>query len=174
VSFQLEEALDLLERTPSICRSWMRDLALPWVEAREGPDSFSSRDVIGHLVQGEEEDWLTRTHVILEHGPQVAFEPFDRTGFRHRYEGQSLAELLDRFEELRSRNVAALRTMELSDEDLKLSGSHPTLGAVNLRQLLATWVVHDQAHIAQIARVMAKRYAEEVGPWAEYLGILQR
>ena len=53
-------------------------------------------------------------------------------------------------------------------------GTHPELGAVNLRQLLATWAAHDLANIAQIARVMACRYTSEVGPWAPYLSILSR
>jgi hypothetical protein len=34
--------------------------------------------------------------------------------------------------------------------------------------------VHDLNHIGQIARVMAKRYGEVVGPWKEYLPILSR
>jgi len=45
---------------------------------------------------------------------------------------------------------------------------------VTLEQLLATWVAHDLGHVAQIARVMAKRYAGEVGPLRRYLPILAR
>jgi len=50
---------------------------------------------------------------------------------------------------------------------------HPALGLVTLRQLLATWTAHDLGHILQITRVMAKRYREEVGPWAEYLSVMR-
>jgi hypothetical protein len=32
--------------------------------------------------------------------------------------------------------------------------------------------VHDLTHVAQIARVLAKRYRDAVGPWREYLGVL--
>jgi hypothetical protein len=35
-------------------------------------------------------------------------------------------------------------------------------------------VAHDLGHIAQTARVMAKRYKETVGPWRAYLPILDR
>lgn len=174
MSFELDEAIDLLKRTPGICRSWMRDLPAAWTDAREGPESFSPRDVIAHMVQGEEEDWLARARIILEHGAQRPFEAFDRYGFRDLYEGQSTEELLDRLEELRSRNLLALRSMNLTEEDLAQPGQHPELGAVNLRQLLASWVVHDLAHLGQVARVMAKRYASDVGPWAEYLPVLAR
>ncbi|HSR41999.1 MAG TPA: hypothetical protein VLL48_07505, partial [Longimicrobiales bacterium] len=53
-------------------------------------------------------------------------------------------------------------------------GLHPELGPVTLRQLLSTWVAHDLTHIAQIARVMAKQYRHEVGPWRRYLPLLDR
>jgi len=57
---------------------------------------------------------------------------------------------------------------------LDREGVHPAFGRVTLRQLLATWVCHDLAHLAQIARVMAKQYRDAVGPWKEYLAILDR
>jgi hypothetical protein len=44
---------------------------------------------------------------------------------------------------------------------------------VTLRQLLATWLVHDLTHIRQIVTVIAKRYEQEVGVWREYLAILK-
>ena len=50
---------------------------------------------------------------------------------------------------------------------------HPELGESTLRQLLATWVVHDLNHIRQIVTVMAGRYYSEVGAWREYLSILK-
>jgi hypothetical protein len=37
---------------------------------------------------------------------------------------------------------------------------------------LSAWVIHDLGHIKQIVRVMAKQYGAEVGPWTEYLTIL--
>jgi hypothetical protein len=57
---------------------------------------------------------------------------------------------------------------------MSLEGEHPSLGTVTLRNLLATWVAHDLSHLGQIARVMAKQYREEVGPWREYLPIMDR
>jgi hypothetical protein len=63
---------------------------------------------------------------------------------------------------------------QLTDAQLALEAEHPELGTVTLRQLLATWVAHDLGHIAQIARVMAKQYRETVGPWREYLPVLDR
>jgi hypothetical protein len=55
-----------------------------------------------------------------------------------------------------------------------LEGEHPELGPVTLRNLLATWVAHDLNHLGQIARVMAKQYRDAVGPWRQYLPIMDR
>jgi hypothetical protein len=43
---------------------------------------------------------------------------------------------------------------------------------VTLRHLLATWVAHDLDHLTQIARVIARQYADDVGPWRAYLRII--
>jgi len=65
-----------------------------------------------------------------------------------------------------------LNGWQLSESQLELTGVHPTFGPVTLRQLLAAWVVHDLGHIAQIARVMAKQYRDEVGPWTPFMPVL--
>jgi hypothetical protein len=41
-----------------------------------------------------------------------------------------------------------------------------------MRQLLATWVAHHLDHLVQIARVLARQYSDEVGPWRAYLRII--
>ncbi len=84
-----------------------------------------------------------------------------------------MTQLLDEFKTLREKNIEYLRSKKLTDKNLEEKGIHPTFGEVTLSQLLSTWVVHDLNHIAQISRVMAKQYKVEVGPWIEYLRILQ-
>jgi len=128
---------------------------------------------VGHLIHGEETDWVPRARIILEHGEGRPFEPFDRFAQLGRFAGESLDPLLDRFAELRRANVEVVRSWRLTEAQLALPGRHPELGSVSLQQLLATWAVHDLNHIAQIARVLAKRYTEEVGAWRTYLSILK-
>ena len=84
-----------------------------------------------------------------------------------------MKELLDRFETLRSRNLDELGSLRLGPADLERKGLHPELGPVTLGELLATWVAHDLDHVAQVARVMARRCREDVGPWRAFLRILQ-
>lgn len=158
------EAMAVLSRTPRALRGLLEGLDDPWLDAREGPETFSPRDVLGHLILGEETDWIPRLRLILDHGAARPFEPFDRFGFRERYGSKPVSHLLDVFEGLRTENLRALEAARLAPADLARPGRHPELGPVTLGQLLATWVAHDLNHLAQITRVMAKRYAEEVGP----------
>jgi len=172
--FDLSEAIPVLRRTPRTLRALLSDLPEPWLHGREGPDTWSPFDVVGHLIDGEETDWIPRVRIILGGGSNPVFEPFDR--FRHLRlnGGKPLADLLDRFALLRAENVAILEGLKLSTRDLERPGVHPELGPVTLGQLLATWVAHDLGHVAQVARVMAKQYGDEVGPWRAYLPVLTR
>jgi hypothetical protein len=169
---RVTEALEVLERTPRALREMLAGLSDPWLRADEGPDTFSPADVVGHLIDGEEADWIPRMRIILEKGEAQPFTPFDRFAFRKAHGGRSIGELLDLFEGLRARNLEAVRGLGLDASRLELTGTHPALGRVTLSQLLATWVVHDLGHIRPAARVMAGRYREAVGPWREYLPVL--
>ena len=166
--------LAILRQTPLTVGALLDGLPEDLLGANEGPDTFSPRDVLGHLVFGEETDWVPRIRIILEHGPRRPFTPFDRTGFRAAYAGVGTAELLDRFASLRGSNLAFVTDLRLTPEKLALPGTHPELGAVTLGQLLSTWAVHDLGHVTQISRVLAKQYRDEVGPWRAYLSILDK
>lgn len=174
MNFTLPETIAMLARTPTVLDHLLRGTSPAWHTTNEGPDTWSAFDVVGHLIHGEETDWIPRARIILEHGAAQPFTPFDRFAQFNRFADWSLDALLDRFSELRRANLEILRTFDLTESALALPGTHPELGPVNLRQLLATWAVHDLNHIAQIARVMAKVYTAEVGPWQAYLTILNR
>jgi hypothetical protein len=174
MNFDLRDGASVLERTPAVLRSLLAGLSERWTRPNEGPETWGAFDVVGHLIDGEETDWMPRARLILRgaDGTRRRFEPYDR--FRHLTlnEGRTLDELLDRFAQLRARNLAELAGLALGPAQLRLTGEHPDFGAVTLEQLLATWVAHDLGHLAQIARVMAKQYREAVGPWKAYLPVL--
>ena len=174
MQFQLTRALEVLERTPRTFRSMLGGLPEAWTTPNEGPDTFSAFDNLGHLIHGERTDWIPRARIILAQGAERRFEPYDRFAQYHESRGKSMAQLLDEFERLRDENLATLREWRLSDRELALEGEHPSLGTVTLRQLLSAWVAHDLGHVAQTARVMAKQYRDAVGPWREYLPVLDR
>ncbi len=128
--------------------------------------------MVGHLIHGERTDWMPRLDLILDGDSSAVFEPWDRFAHRRLSAGRSMAELLATFSELRRGNLERLRALGLTDAELDRGARHPELGPVTARQLLATWVVHDLSHLAQIDRVLAHRYRHEVGPWRRYLRIL--
>ena len=168
----LTRSLDFLARTPRILRALLAGLDEEWLRADEGPGTYSARDVLGHLIHGEDTDWVPRIEHLLAHGERVPFVPFDREGMRGRYDGLSIGALLELFERHRSESLAHLKALELGARELAAKGRHPELGPVTLAQLLSTWVVHDLAHLAQIGRVMAKARAPEIGPWTAYFRVL--
>jgi hypothetical protein len=174
MDFDLPAGIAILERTPHTLRAMLDGLPSEWIDATEGPETWSPYVIMGHLVHGERADWITRAKIILAQGKDRRFAAFDRFAQFHESEGKSLADLLDEFARLRAENLATLSGWRLTDAHLALEGEHPAFGAVTLRQLLSTWVAHDLSHVAQIARVMAKQYREEVGPWREYLPIMDR
>ena len=156
----------------SSCTSSNSGLPVGWTESAGNREDWRPFDVVGHLIHGERTDWIPRAKIILAEGEAQPFETFDRVAQFEDSVGKSLAELVDEFERLRRENLEILRDWGLSHQDLSRTGQHPELGRVTLQALLATWVVHDLNHLAQISRSMAGLYADEVGPWRQYLSIL--
>lgn len=171
--FQISEAVEVLERTPAVMDALLRGKSSVWLNCRMDAAAFSPIDVLGHLIFGEMTDWIPRTLIILESQKSRPFDPFDRYGFAPIIQGKSIDELLGQFAELRGKSLEALHSLALDDEKLDLPGMHPELGEVTLRELLASWVVHDLGHIAQLMRIMANEYRDEVGPWRAYVSIIQ-
>lgn len=169
----LQHTISLLARTPATLDALLRDLPEEWTMRNEGGNTFNAFDVIGHLIQGERTDWMPRAKRILQFGESRAFDRFDRRAQERESQGKSLPQLLDEFARLRAENLAELRALNVTDQELNRRGLHPDLGTVTLSQLLATWAAHDLTHLHQISRIMAHQYREAVGPWTAYLGVMQ-
>ncbi len=172
MEFELDEALSILRRTPRTLRELLLGLSEAWIHGNEGADTFSPFDVVGHLIDGEETDWIARAKIVLAGDVSRRFDRYDRFRHKARNVGRTLSSLLEEFERLRSANLEVVESWRLGAAELAMQAEHPTFGRVTLRQLLATWVVHDLSHLGQIARTMAKQYTAEVGPWTQFLPIL--
>lgn len=171
MDFSLELGEEVLRRTPGVLRAMLSDLSDDWTAGDEGPDTWSPYQVVGHLTYIEECDWIDRTRLILEHGTERVFEPVDREAGFTRFRGWKLSDLLDRFDSVRTSNLKTLEAL-VEVGDLGRRGVHPKFGEVTVSQLLATWVVHDLNHLGQTVKTMAKQYSEAVGPWREFLPII--
>lgn len=173
MQFKLAEATQILRQTPATLNAMVGDIPEGWVKATEGSGTWSCYDVIGHLIHSELTNFIPRARCILEYGERKAFEPFDRVAMFREDQSRPISALLDQFAFLRAENLSVLEAMKLSPDDFARRGIHPDLGPVTLGQLLSTWTVHDMSHIAQIARVMAKQYCHEVGPWKANMSVLK-
>ena len=173
MEYAIDKALPILEKTPALLKLWLQGLSDEWIVNNEGGDTWSVYDVVGHLIHGERTDWIARIRKTLS-DTDKEFVPFDRFAQFNESKGKTLDQLLDEFATIRKQNLEEFRSLNISEQVLSKTGIHPSFGTVTLRQLLSTWVAHDLSHIAQIARVMAKQYKEEVGPWVEYLSIMKR
>lgn len=170
--FKLDDSIKILEKTPDVLKTLLSGLPESWIRQTEGGDSWSAFDIVGHLAHGEKTDWISRAKIILEHGKEKPFTPFDRFAQFKDSEGKNLDKLLEEFKNLRIQNLEILKDLNLQAEDLKREGVHPELGIITLEQLLATWVVHDLGHIRQISRILAKNYKNEIGAWQQYLPVV--
>ena len=172
MTYSLERSYEILERTPAVLDSLLSGLTDDWLMNNEGPETFSPYDVIGHLIHGEKTDWTARLKIILEYGDAKTFDRWDRVAMYEESKSKTIQELLDELAAVRKENMSWFRSLHLTEADLDRKGMHPVLGDVTARNLLATWVVHDLTHIAQITRVMAKQYKTEMGPWPQFFRIL--
>ena len=174
MDYQLDDGIAVLRRTPGTLAALLRGLPDGWTRSTEGTDTWSAYDIVGHLLHGEEDNWIARARMILDYGDGRPFAPFNRTAMFTKYDDYSLDQLLDAFEQARAHSLETLDALAMTPEKLALTGTHPALGTVTLGQLLSAWVAHDLNHIGQIVEVMARQYADAVGPWRANLAILTR
>lgn len=172
-SIDLPRTEALLARTPAALDALLRGLPDAWSRWPE-PGGWSAYGVVGHLIHGERTDWIPRARRLLEHGDSLPFDPYDREAQSRWPQDVPLEARLDEFAAARRASLAALAALRLDAVKLARRGRHPTLGPVTLSELLGTWAVHDLAHLGQVARILARARADEVGPWAAYLPILSR
>lgn len=171
MTHDLRDTIALLTRTPAALDALLRGLPELWISRNEGEGTWTVTDVVGHLIHGEQTDWIPRMQRILTDGESRPFDSFDRLGHVEAIRGKTLGQLLDEFAALRAEGLRALDAIR--PEDLDRRGHHPALGSVTLSQLLATWAAHDLSHLHQISRIMAAQYRGNVGPWSAYLGVMQ-
>lgn len=173
MNFTLQESMEVLERTPQSLEAFLSGLSASWLRCNEGEGTWNATEVIDHLIEAEKHNWIPRLAFILQEGESKPFPPFDRFSHLNEKKEQSIEQKLLAFKTIRAQNLMKLQQLIQPDVHLEWTGYHPAFGTVKVRELISTWAVHDLTHMAQIVRVMAKRYQTHVGPWKEFLGILQ-
>src|SRR3979409_248153 len=65
VNFDLGNSIAVLERTPGLLEALLSRIPDAWTSGNGGPDSWSPFDNVGHLIDCELTDWMTRLRIIL-------------------------------------------------------------------------------------------------------------
>ncbi len=173
MNFQYTEARQLLDNTPRSVSALLRGLAPSWLEAKEQEDSWTVRQIVHHLLFAERYHWPVRVRTALSDGDPKTFAPFDTTQQFLSLHSISMEQALDELCARRVENVAYLDSLNLSESDFDRIAIHPSLGAVQLRIIVASWAAHDLAHLAQVSRILIRQYKDAVGPWAQNMSLLR-
>ncbi len=57
-NINLKEAIEILERTPTVLMSLLNGLSDRWIYNNEGGESWNPFDIIGHMIHGDKKDWV--------------------------------------------------------------------------------------------------------------------
>lgn len=169
MKFSLEKSLEIIENTPNVLFQLLNNLSDEWTLNNEGVNTWNVKEVVAHLIVLEDTNWMTRTRIILSNKKDEYFVPVDMNAHFEIAQKTSLKELLTQFKELRRKGIDELKGYNLQEADFLKVGLHPVTGEVMLPQIIATWVSHDLAHIAQIARIIAKQNIDLVGSFRPFI-----
>ena len=175
MNFDLNKSIELLERTPLVFEGLFKNNLYKIDQINEGENTWNAKNIIGHLIYGEMTDWIPRAETILDKEQKnKTFQPYDRFAQDKLFNKQSINQLLSEFKQLRLKNIEILKSWNLNENKLQLTGIHPELGIVTLKELISTWTIHDLVHINQISRVLVKHYTNDIGPWINYINFLKQ
>ncbi len=169
MSIDFKASIQVLANTPNVLTALLHNIDGRFIFANEGPGTWNPFDVTGHLIVCEKTNFMERIKFILSDADGRQLKPMDMSAHVEEGMGKSIGQLLQEFRELRSRNLEALQALDVQASDFTKTAIHPTLGEVNVSNVLSTWVAHDLSHIGQVARLMAKQYKTAVGAFIQFL-----
>lgn len=67
MNFELNEAIEILERTPKTLEYFLSGLSINWLQCNEGEDTWNPSQVVDHLIEGDKTDWIPRVEIGRAH-----------------------------------------------------------------------------------------------------------
>ena len=124
------------------------DAINPQTLNRPGPEGWTARDALVHLVDAELVASLRFRMILAEERPTLPV--FDATQWKRRlhYLWRSPEAALSLFTQARFANGEILQQLSLSDWER--AGVHPLEGEISLANLLRYYVAHTEEHALQI------------------------
>ncbi|MGB2622474.1 MAG: DinB family protein [Candidatus Acidiferrum sp.] len=164
-SFQ--PALLLLEKTPILLETMLRDLPIDLMHWKPSAERWSIAEVLGHLadLEGVYADRTRRivtedTPMLQKYDPAVTVVIGD-------YARGSASDNLAFFMRTRRSTVILLRS--IPSDSGEREAIHSELGNITLQQMLSEWASHDLGHLRQIAELYrARAFHPYSGPFQKY------
>lgn len=163
----LQPALALLEKTPFLLETLLRDLPEDLLHWKPGPERWSVAEVLGHLTDIEMLYADRTRQMVTEDTPTFAkFDP-SSTVVAGDYTRGTAAHNLAQFSRMRRATIVLLRSIPADAGDRE--AVHQELGAITLHQMLNEWASHDLGHLRQIAELYrAHAFYPHSGPFQRY------
>jgi DinB superfamily len=126
-------------------------LASSDVFARSTKETWSIKEVLGHLIDTDHDIWWPRIEVLLrEDHPH--FADIDHRGLvtQHNWQSQPLDDILAKL--MRARWDYAMKLNAISPIEFERCGEHAVLGEICILRIVQLLVAHDEHYLAMIRR----------------------
>jgi hypothetical protein len=163
----IQPALLLLEKTPILLETMLRDLPEDLLRWKPAPERWSIAEVLGHLadIEGVYADRTRR--IVTEDTPTLEKYDATRTVVTGDYARGSATEILAYFTRTRRSTVILLRSIPADSGER--DAIHSELGNITLHQMFSEWASHDLGHLRQIAELYrARAFHPHAGPFQKY------
>jgi hypothetical protein len=167
VTRSMQPALLLLEKTPILFETMLRDLPEDLLRWKPAAERWSIAEVLGHLADIEMVYADRTRRIVTEDTPTL--QKYDAAGtvVVGDYVRGSAAENLAFFIKTRRSTVILLRSIPA--ESGEREATHSDLGNITLHQMLSEWASHDLGHLRQIAELYrARAFHPYAGPFQKY------
>lgn len=167
VTRSFQPALSLLEKTPILLETMLRDLPEELLRWKPAAERWSIAEVLGHLadLEGVYADRTRR--IVTEDNPTLQKYDPTKTVVVGDYVRGSAGENLASFIRMRRATVILLRS--IPPDAGEYEATHTELGNITLHQMLSEWASHDLGHLRQIAELYrARAFYPYAGPFQKY------
>jgi len=163
----LQSSLSLLEKTPVLLETLLRDLPQELLHWKPAPDRWSIAEVLGHMADIEQ-IYADRTRrMVTEETP--ALPKFDPTttvvtgDYTRGHAEENFAVFI------KARRATAVLLRSIPPDSAERAATHSELGSITLGQMLNEWASHDLGHLRQIAELYrARAFHPYSGPFQKY------
>lgn len=160
----LQPSISLLEKTPALLETLLRDVPEAVLDWKPAEDRWSITEVLSHLLEIEKLYAERAKRIVVDTNPPLTcFVEPDAAAVRKRAAAQYLRDFAT------ARRAHLYFWHSLPSSTGARTGVHHEMGSVTLLELLNELANHDLGHLRQIAELYrAKAFYPHAGPFQRY------